>query len=101
MARPRHPNKEIEAAVCYAVAQGWRWHKATAHAWGRLLCPHAARDGCKMSVNSTPKHPQGHADKIKKFVDRCPHKVKASKPKAVEKKQSNRDKSNGKGKRRA
>src|SRR5881227_3578283 len=39
MARPRHPNKEIEAAVRYAEARGWTLTPAKGHAWGRLRCP--------------------------------------------------------------
>ena len=45
--RPRHPNKEIEAAVAYAEAQGWTWHKVGGHAWGKLYCRHHDRDGCE------------------------------------------------------
>src|SRR5438105_2279473 len=41
MARPRHPKKEVEDAVRYAEARGWRCTAATAHAWGQLWCPHA------------------------------------------------------------
>jgi hypothetical protein len=95
MARPRHPKKEIEAVVKYAESLGWRWQKATDHAWGRLLCTEASRDGCAISVNSTPKNAQNHAKKIKKYVDNCPHKV--SKPKAVAKKSPPREKGDGKG----
>ncbi len=37
--RPRHPRKEIEAAVEYAIHCGWQHTKATGHAWGMLRCP--------------------------------------------------------------
>jgi hypothetical protein len=73
VARPRHPNKEIEAAVAYAEARGWSWKKAAGHAWGRLLCVHHDRDGCQLSVWSTPKGPENHAKAIRRTVDRCPH----------------------------
>ena len=35
-----HPNKEIRAAIDYALSHGWRLIKAgpRAHVWGRLLC---------------------------------------------------------------
>jgi len=71
--RPRHPNKEIEAAVRYAEAAGWRYREAKGHAWGRLLCAHHSRDGCQISVWSTPRCGEHHADAIRRAVDRCPH----------------------------
>jgi hypothetical protein len=73
MARPRHPNKHIEAAVKYAEALGWRVEISGGHAWGRIFCPHAVRGGCKKSVWSTPHNPQGHASQIRRAVDQCPH----------------------------
>ena len=72
--RPRHPNKEIEAAVAYAEARGWTWHKVGGHAWGKLYCRHHDRDGCDIFVWSTPRVPEHHARQIKRRVDRCPHK---------------------------
>lgn len=75
MYRPRHPNKHIEAAVQYAIDQGWRYMPAgsSAHIWGRLLCQYADRDGCRVSVNSTPRVPEHHAAKIRKAVSHCSH----------------------------
>jgi len=32
--RPRHPDKDIEAAVKYAEANGWIWTPSGGHAWG-------------------------------------------------------------------
>src|SRR5436305_1135416 len=58
MARSRHPKKEIEAAIQYALGRGWRWRDAGGHATIRLLCPHAQQGGCQISVWSTPKNPQ-------------------------------------------
>jgi hypothetical protein len=72
--RPRHPNKEIEAAVAYAEGQGWTWFKVQGHAWGKLYCPHHDRDGCIVFVWSTPRVPEHHARQIRREVDRCPHK---------------------------
>jgi len=69
----RHPNKEIEAAVAYAESRNWRFRKAHGHAWGRLLCPRNYRDGCQLSVWSTPKNPQNHANAILRAVARCQH----------------------------
>lgn len=72
MARSRRPNKDIEAAVQYAESQGWRCIMG-GH-WGRILCPHRTRDGCWMAVNSTPRNPFAHAQRIREYVDKCPHK---------------------------
>jgi hypothetical protein len=71
--RPRHPSKEIEAAVAYAEEQGWTWIKVTGHAWGKLNCRHHDRDGCTLFVWSTPRRPENHAKQLKRDVDRCPH----------------------------
>lgn len=72
--RPRHPNKEIEAAVVYAEARGWSWFKVNGHAWGKLYCGHHDREGCKIFIWSTPRNAQNHAKQIMREVDRCPHK---------------------------
>lgn len=75
MPRKKHPNKEIETAVRYAESQGWRHKEAggSAHAWGRLLCPLESREGCSMSVWSTPRDPVTHAKQIRRRVDACLH----------------------------
>ncbi len=73
--RPRHPNKEIEAAVKYALSKGWSWTKAKGHGWGILRCAFGERGGCQRLVWSTPKHPQDHAKDIRRFVDRCLHRA--------------------------
>ena len=72
MARPRHTDKEIEAAVQAAEASGWRVELSKGHAWGHLLCPNHTRDGCMVAVWSTPKHPENHAKSIRRAVARCP-----------------------------
>jgi hypothetical protein len=72
--RPKHPSKEIEAAVACAEEQGWSWFKVKGHAWGKLYCAHHDRDGCKTFVWSTPKNAENHAKQIMRHVDRCPHK---------------------------
>lgn len=75
MARKQHPNKEIEAAICFAEAEGWRYKKAgsSAHAWGRIICALNSRDGCAMSIWSTPKSTHNHAKQIMRRVKRCSH----------------------------
>lgn len=77
MSRPRHPNKDIEAAVVYAESMGWRYVKAgkSAHVWCRMYCEFADREGCRVSVNSTPKSSHDHAAMIRKVVDACTHRA--------------------------
>ena len=73
MVRPLHPNKEIDAVLDYAVSKGWAIVKAGphAHAWGRMLCPNHTREGCQVSIWSTPRNPQNHAKGLRRAVDRC------------------------------
>jgi len=73
MARPRHSKKEVEAAVVYAEARGWRWRKGEGHCWGRLKCTRPDRQGCQISVNSTPRNAVNHARAIVRAVDHCWH----------------------------
>lgn len=73
MARSRHPDKEIEAAVTYAESLGWTVKPISGHAWGRLYCTHHSRDGCMVSVWSTPRNAGNHARGIIRDVNRCPH----------------------------
>lgn len=73
MARPRHPNKHIEAAIDHAEALGWRVETSNGHAWGFLLCPRQDRDGCSLAVWSTPRNPENHARQLSRAIDRCPH----------------------------
>lgn len=76
MARPRHPDKEVEAALKHAEAQGWRVEVGGSHAWGRIYCPYnddVCRCGefCIASVWSTPKHAGNHARALRRVVDNC------------------------------
>jgi len=71
MARSRHPNKEVDDAVEYALSKGWTLRKQ-GH-WGRLYCAQADRDGCQVGVNGTPRNAGAHAKQIVRAVDRCPH----------------------------
>lgn len=73
MARPRHPDKHIEKALQHAEALGWRVELSDGHAWGRIYCPVAGRDGCKQSVWSTPAVPENHARHLRRQIDLCPH----------------------------
>lgn len=76
MARKRHPSPEIEAALRYAEAHGWRVRRGSGHAWGRIYCPWndpECRCGefCISSVWSTPRNPGNHARMIRRVVDNC------------------------------
>jgi len=75
MNRPKHPNKEIEAAIQYAESKGWYYPDAgnSSHAWGRLLCSKKGRGACRLSIWSTPKVPENHAKQIRRNVNKCSH----------------------------
>lgn len=76
MPRKKHPSKEIDSAIQFAESKGWRYKKVggSAHAWGRLLCPLQTREGCSMSIWSTPRNTTNHAKQIYQRVDNCPHR---------------------------
>ena len=71
VAEPRHPNKEVRAALDYALGKGWTLRMQGQ--WGRLYCPHQDRDGCQVGVSGTPRNPDDHRRQIVRAVDRCPH----------------------------
>lgn len=76
MARPTHPKKDVEAALKYAEAHGWRIVVGGSHAWGKLYCPYndeqcRCGDFCITSIWSTPKDPSNHARKLRQVVDNC------------------------------
>jgi hypothetical protein len=70
MARKRHKNKHIEAAIEYALERGWRLETERGH-WGRLLCPCRRRGACIVRVDGTPRNPESHATKIIRKIDAC------------------------------
>ncbi len=71
--RPKHPNKAIEEAIQYAEHNGWKYVKSgnSSHAWGKLRCPVDSREGCQMSIWTTPQSPDNHKKLIIHSVDRC------------------------------
>jgi hypothetical protein len=75
MARPRHPDKDIEAAVSFAIASGWHYVLSNGHAWCKLYCPNGQRShhGCILQVWFTPKNPHRFAQQIWRRVKKCPH----------------------------
>jgi hypothetical protein len=76
MTRSRHPKKDVEEAIQYAEAHGWRVVVGGSHAWGRMYCPYndpRCRCGefCITSIWSTPRNAMNHARFIKRVVDNC------------------------------
>jgi len=74
MSRSRHPDQHIERAIQYAESLGWRVVSSNGHAWGRLFCPRSTREGCIISIWSTPRVGENHARHIRNKVDSCPHR---------------------------
>jgi hypothetical protein len=71
MARPVHPDKDVESAVAYAESMGWRYEPPNGHPWGRLYCPGERPRDCILSVWSTPKDVYAHARQIRRRVNAC------------------------------
>ncbi|KAA1155676.1 hypothetical protein EU510_04215 [Pseudoalteromonas sp. FUC4] len=69
----KHKNKHIQAAIDYAISNGWIFIKGgkSAHAFGKLRCGNANHPGHTMSVWSTPKSDENHAKQIRNKVDKC------------------------------
>lgn len=70
-----HTNKHIQSAIQHAQSKGWRLVKTgkSSHAWGRLLCPETNRNGCQISIWSTPRNPKSHAKQILRAIKNCEH----------------------------
>lgn len=73
--RPRHKDKDIEAAIRYAEENGWEYVRPGHHPWGVLHCPLHTPDGCHINVQSTPAVPRHHANDIRRRVKRCTHRA--------------------------
>lgn len=71
----RHSKKEVQNAIDYALERGWSFEKAgpRAHSYGVLYCLLRTREGCRISVFSTPRSAENHANYIRGEIDRCPH----------------------------
>ena len=69
----KHPNKEIQKALDYAVANGWMIVKAgdSAHAFCRIKCGIAGHTEHMHSIWSTPKNPENFAKSIIRSVKKC------------------------------
>lgn len=72
--RDEHPNKEIRRALREAKRDGWEIERKRGHAWGVARCG----AGCKISIFSTPKSAENHADQIRRALKRCPHRSENS-----------------------
>ncbi|MGR3969295.1 ribulose bisphosphate carboxylase small subunit [Shewanella sp. 1180_01] len=68
-----HTNKEINAAIQYAIENGWKFNSSKGHPFGRLRCGSSDEEHKthQMSVWSTPKNPENHAKQIIRKVDSC------------------------------
>jgi len=76
MARRKHPNKDIEAALAFAEANGWLVKEGGGHAWGKMYCPENSAECrcgefCISSIWSTPRNPVNHAKQIYRVVKNC------------------------------
>lgn len=76
----KHSNKEIRAAINYAIEHGWKVKpgSTSSHSWGQIYCPNndaecRCREFCLTSIWSTPRNPRNHAKQIKRVVDNCIH----------------------------
>lgn len=67
---PRHPKKEVNAALDYADGLQLTVERTVAgHKWGRIVCPCGAR----VSVWSTPRSPENHGRQLRRWVDQHDH----------------------------
>ena len=53
VAQARHPNKEIRAAIAFALERGWRFFPTRKH-FGMLRCPAGVFGTHQWTVSSTP-----------------------------------------------
>lgn len=59
---------EIEAVLKFAESLGWQViQNKRGHAWGKLRCPLGTREGCNISIYSTPRNPDVHA----RYLQQC------------------------------
>jgi hypothetical protein len=75
--RRRHPRREIEDALRYAETKNWAVVPTkSGHRWGVMRCREATRQGCQVSIWSTPRNTGNHANALRRAVERCPHEEK-------------------------
>ncbi len=71
-----HSKKEVRRALDEAAAAGLLVKESTGrgHSWGTIQCPHNDCLG-RMSVWSTPRSQEDHADQIRRFIRRHAHET--------------------------
>lgn len=78
--RRKHASQDIEAAIRFAEASGWRIVPAgnSSHCWGRMLCAFGDRNEkcrcgefCSVSIWSTPRNEVNHARQLRRAVEKC------------------------------
>jgi len=76
MSRKKHSRQDVENALQYAEAKGWRIEVGGSHAWGKMYCPFNDKDCrcgefCITSIWSTPRNAANHAKQIRRVIDHC------------------------------
>ncbi len=67
---PKHPKKEVNAALDYADSLQFAVERTVAgHKWGRIMCTCRAW----VSVWSTPRSPDNHGRQLRRWVDQHNH----------------------------
>ncbi|WP_275555624.1 hypothetical protein [Mixta sp. Marseille-Q2659] len=67
----KHPNKHIQDAIEFALLCGWRFRPSNGHAFGRLICDVPEHSEHQISIWSTPRIPEYHAEQIRRKVSQC------------------------------
>ena len=80
MPRARHPRKDVETALAWAEAAGWRvTPTSSGHRWGVMRCGSPeGQAGCQASIWSTPRNPSDHGRQIMRRVQKCPHRSESA-----------------------
>lgn len=69
----KHKDKHIQAAIDYAISQGWTFVKGgkSAHCYAQIRCGNSEHGTHTMSIWSTPKSCENHAKQIRRKVNQC------------------------------
>ena len=69
-----HPKPDVETAIQYGLARGFRMRLSKkGHSYGTLYCPLADRGGCRIRVASTPRDARNEMNRIIAAILKCPH----------------------------
>lgn len=67
---PKHPKKEVNAALAHADSRCFDVEQTTAgHKWGRIVCA----CGAWISIWFTPRSPHNHGKQLRRWVDQHDH----------------------------